>query len=282
MSTTSNTERGDTRTADNEQPATRATSHPNTPERGIAVGTTTETVTTVVEELETESQPSAEYAPRTEARRNLGIFGAGGHAKVIADIAKAGREFHVAAFFDDDPERHGDHFYGARIVGGQEALFGALGAGEIDAAMVAVGHNEFRRTLSNALRERGYSVATLIHPATTLSPSARIGDGTVVMAGVVVNADTRIGEDVILNTRCSVDHDCFIAPGTHVAPGAAICGGVRVGALALIGVGACVRPNAQIGQRAVIGAGSAVVSDIPDGVTAVGVPARPILNTTSE
>jgi maltose O-acetyltransferase len=32
-----------------------------------------------------------------------------------------------------------------------------------------------------------------------------------------------------------------------------------------------------IGDRCIIGAGAAVISDIPDDVTAVGVPARPVL-----
>jgi acetyltransferase EpsM len=44
----------------------------------------------------------------------------------------------------------------------------------------------------------------------------------------------------------------------------------------MMGVGSSVIPCVKIGSWATIGAGAAVVRDIPDGVTAVGVPAKEI------
>ena len=41
-----------------------------------------------------------------------------------------------------------------------------------------------------------------------------------------------------------------------------------------IGIGACVIQHVCIGSDVTVGAGAAVVRDLPDGVTAVGVPAR--------
>ncbi|WP_304412082.1 acetyltransferase [Synechococcus sp. CB0205] len=41
-----------------------------------------------------------------------------------------------------------------------------------------------------------------------------------------------------------------------------------------IGIGASVIQQIRIGADVIVGAGAAVVSDLPDGVTAVGVPAR--------
>ena len=43
-----------------------------------------------------------------------------------------------------------------------------------------------------------------------------------------------------------------------------------------IGTGASVVPGVTIGRRSIVGAGAVVVDDLPPGVTAVGVPARPI------
>jgi acetyltransferase-like isoleucine patch superfamily enzyme len=51
---------------------------------------------------------------------------------------------------------------------------------------------------------------------------------------------------------------------------------VRVGDDTLIGAGAVVTPGISIGRDAVIGAGAVVVRDVPDGVTVVGNPARPL------
>jgi len=60
----------------------------------------------------------------------------------------------------------------------------------------------------------------------------------------------------------------------HISPGARLAGGVCVGDLSWIGIGASVRQLVTIGARVVVGAGAAVVSDVPDDFTVVGVPAR--------
>jgi UDP-perosamine 4-acetyltransferase len=71
-----------------------------------------------------------------------------------------------------------------------------------------------------------------------------------------------------------VDHDCLIETGAHIGPGSALAGNVEVGREAFLGAGTCVVPGVRIGCRAIIGAGSVVIRDIPDDVTAMGVPAR--------
>jgi acetyltransferase-like isoleucine patch superfamily enzyme len=42
----------------------------------------------------------------------------------------------------------------------------------------------------------------------------------------------------------------------------------------MLGVGSVVRDGIVIGEQSVIGAGAVVVSDLPDNVTAYGVPAK--------
>ena len=60
----------------------------------------------------------------------------------------------------------------------------------------------------------------------------------------------------------------------HIAPGANVSGGTHIGAGTWIGVGACVIQCLNIGKDCMIGAGSVVVKDIPDGVTAYGNPCK--------
>jgi len=61
-----------------------------------------------------------------------------------------------------------------------------------------------------------------------------------------------------------------------IAPGAHLGGEVTIGEGVLIGIGATVMPQRRVGDWAVVGAGACVVEDVPDGVTVVGVPARPL------
>ena len=65
----------------------------------------------------------------------------------------------------------------------------------------------------------------------------------------------------------------------HISTGATVNGAAKVGEQSFVGSQSVVNQCVAIGERVVIGAGSAVVSDLPDGSVAVGVPAKPINKT---
>lgn len=204
--------------------------------------------------------------------KTLLIWGAGGHAKVVADLARI-CGWSIAGFLDEDIARHGQEFYGATILGGRDSL--ATPQTDRHAPIiVAIGSNAVRdRCIADALRA-GFTVPVLIHPAAVVSPTAILESGTVVMAGAIIQAETRIGLGGIINTGASVDHDCVLGRCVHVAPGARLTGQIQVGDHTLVGVGAVVIPRVSIGKNCTIGAGAAVISDVPEGQTVVGVPAR--------
>ncbi|QMV61368.1 acetyltransferase [Pseudomonas berkeleyensis] len=201
--------------------------------------------------------------------KRLAILGASGHGKVAADLAElCGWD---VSFFDDAfPEVRSN---GAWSVEGDLADLLKQGR-HFDAAIVAIGHNRTRLAKLALIRETGLRLATLIHPSASISRHSVLGAGCVVFAGVVINAFARVGEGCILNTMCSVDHDCVLGDGVHVSPGANLAGGVVVGEAAWVGIGASVRQLARIGADAIVGAGAAVIGDVVEGTTVVGVPAR--------
>jgi sugar O-acyltransferase (sialic acid O-acetyltransferase NeuD family) len=202
--------------------------------------------------------------------KRLVILGASGHGKVVADTAEC-CGWQSVEFFDDAwPGLQKNGVW--PVVGDTAALMGRLA--DFDGVVVAIGNNRIRHAKLLELRAEGARLVTLVHPAATVSRYAVIGEGTVVFAGAVVNAGARIGTAAILNTSCSIDHDCLLGDAVHISPGARLAGGVQVGDLSWVGIGASVRQLISIGQRVVVGAGSAVVSDIPDDVTVAGVPAQ--------
>lgn len=209
--------------------------------------------------------------------KRLGIFGAGGHAKVVADVAIASGAYELAGYYDDNQERHGENFYLARpIHGGLSDLLSALQNGTIDCAFVALGNNAVRQRIGEQLQRSGHPPATLIHPQAILSPSTMLGVGTLVVAGAVINADTRVGAHVIVNTRASIDHDCVIGDGVHIAPGATLCGGVQVGALSFICAGATMIPLTTLPAGSTLGAGATLLHPADTSGVWVGTPARRI------
>jgi len=221
------------------------------------------------------------YSPERSAKNfrvepKLIVWGASGHARVVADIVRLNGTYTIAGFLDDvAPERAGEAFEGSRILGGREQLDESRGAG-VTHLIVAFGDCESRLAAGRFAAQRGWLLGTAVHPSAVIAASARIGAGSVVAANAVLNPGVTTGESVIVNTGATVDHDCTLGDAVHLSPGACLAGRVRVGDCAWIGIGAVVADGSAIGRGTWIGAGAAVIDDIPERVVAYGVPARVI------
>lgn len=198
------------------------------------------------------------------------IVGAGGHAKVVAEILHA-RGAHVLGYLDDEVSLHGKERLGLPILGCIDCYRDFNPNGLI----IGVGSNSARFEIAKRLDAVPHRLwLSAIHPQAVIAPSVQLGVGVVVAAGVVINPDTVIGDHAIINTGATVDHDCIIGRFAHIAPGVNLAGNVQIDDECFIGIGSAIIPGCHIGAKSVIGAGSVVISDIPTGVTAKGVPAR--------
>lgn len=204
--------------------------------------------------------------------KRLAILGASGHGKVVADIAELTGWDEVVFFDDAWPALKNNSVWS--VIGNTDKLLSALY--EFSGVFVAIGNNDIRLSKLKLLRELNVPLPSIIHPSAIVSRYAKINEGCVICAGVVVNADTNIGFGSILNTACSVDHDCVLNEAVHVSPGVRLAGGTHVGQCAWIGIGAVVRQLITIGAYSVVGAGAAVVKNVPENTTVVGVPAQKI------
>jgi UDP-N-acetylbacillosamine N-acetyltransferase len=208
--------------------------------------------------------------------KRLIIWGASGHALVVADIIRLSGEYRICGFIDDyNPVETGAAFQGVPIFSDRNCLEHLKSEG-LTHAIVGIGDCKVRLSLANWLRSSGLSLAKAIHPKAVVASGVEIGDGSVIAAGAVVNPGVTIGENVIVNTCASVDHECELADGAHICPGSHLAGRVKVGRAAWVGIGSSVKDRITIGEGAMIGAGAVVVHDIPDGMLAYGVPARVI------
>ena len=196
------------------------------------------------------------------------VIGAGGHAKVvIATLRAAGAA--VAGVLDDDAAKHGHTVLDVPVLGSVERA--AVGDHEV---VIAVGHNAVRKRIADVLPEARW--ATVVHPSAVVHASVQLGAGTVVFAGAVVQPDTRVGAHTIINTGASADHDNVLGDYVHLAPGTRLAGDVTLEEGVFMGIASAVLPGVRIGAWTTVGAGGVVTRDLPAGVTAVGVPARPL------
>lgn len=187
------------------------------------------------------------------------LIGAGGHAKVIAELI----------------EESGGTI--EQIVDADLSISEVMGypvTVEIpkDRPMIiAIGNNTIRKRVAD---ENQGAFVTASHPSANISKRSNIGDGTVIMAGVSINSGTTIGKHCIINTNASVDHDCVIADFVHISPNAALAGNVTVGEGSHIGIGSSVIQGIHIGKWVTIGAGAVIIENIPDHAVVVGVPGK--------
>jgi len=166
---------------------------------------------------------------------------------------------------------------GATLLGSVDDLVGgSITDVPSDAAVVvAVGDPASRLALADRLAAAGYGVApALVHPAATVGADVRLGDGAVLAAGAHVTTNVTIGRHVQVNVGAVVSHDSVIGDHATLSPGVLVNGSVHAGEGVFLGTGAVVTPGRTIGRWAVIGAGAVVIRDVPEGITATGVPAR--------
>ena len=206
--------------------------------------------------------------------KTLLIFGASGHGNVVADAATDCGQWDAVMFYDD-AWPYKTQTGNSKIVGNTQSL---LSLDDKSSIIVAIGDNKIRLKKQQQFAAAGFRIATVVHRTAVISSNANIGCGTVVMAGSVINANANIGEACIINTNSVVEHDCVLADAVHISPVASLAGGVFVGECSWIGIGATVIQLKEIGMNVLVGANSAVTTDLPDNVTAVGVPAK-IINS---
>lgn len=196
------------------------------------------------------------------------IIGAGGHGKVVAEIAELRGEL-IDSFIDENESIKCLWEYPVISSFPQSII----------RAVIAIGDNRSRKEISRFFNAH---YLCLLHPFSQISSRANVGEGTVVVGGAIINADAQIGKHVIINTNSSVGHDVYIEDFVHIAPNVALAGDVRIGEGTFVGMGASVLPGVKIGKWCTIGAGSVVLQNVPDGTMVAGNPARVICNEVYE
>lgn len=193
------------------------------------------------------------------------IFGAGGHAAVVADLMPPGSELLV---LDESevPDR-------ATLL--EWPISAPARPADVGsrAFHVAIGNNQAREAITAQILAVGGRPHTMIHAMASVAASANVGGGSFVAGMAVVGPRAELGEGVIVNHGAVVDHDCLVGAFCHIAPNATLGGSVTVGPLALVGAGAVVLPGVTIGEGATVGAGAVVTADVPPNQVWFGVPA---------
>lgn len=157
--------------------------------------------------------------------KSLLIIGAGGHGKVVKEVAEAVGYDKIAFLDDNSAEAVG------KIADSKQFVQ------EYQAAFVGIGNNKFRNELLQRLEQEGYEIPILLHPTAYISKTAVIGKGTVVEPKAIVNANSRVGLGCIISVGAIVDHDVVLEDCVHVNAGAICKAGSRIKAFIKVDTG---------------------------------------------
>lgn len=197
----------------------------------------------------------------------LYIYGAGGHAKVIAAMAED-HKLSIAGVFDKKLLQ--------TYLLKKYPVYLEIESVELENKnkfIVAIGNNLLRKRIVNQeLKEKSFAI--IKDKTAIVSKYATVEEGTVLMPGATVNVDVQIGSHCIINTNASIDHDCVLEDYVHISPNASLAGNVFVGEGTHVGIGAVVIQGVKIGKWCTIGAGTVIIKNVPDGCVVVGNPGK--------
>ncbi len=206
--------------------------------------------------------------------KDVVIVGAGGLGREALTILEAAnqdkKQFNILGFIESDRNRIGEGVAEVPILGDDSWLAKHSSV----EAVCGVGFPRPRKNVVLRLLAAGTCFLTIIHPDVRIPRNVSLGNGSIVMAGTVFSANAIIGSQTILYLNCSIPHDVVIGDFCLIASGVALGGGVEIGEGVELGTNSSVIPFKKVGSWSVVGAASVVIQDLPEHVTAVGVPCR--------
>lgn len=214
----------------------------------------------------------------------LVIIGASmrGQLPVAYEVIELDPHWHPDCLVDDDRELWGTQVLGLPVIGGRDALRERATELGVKGAFIAVGDPWIRAELAHVCLDLDLVLPSFVHPTAYLSRMARAGEGSFIGAGVQILPEAEIGPLARVNAGAVISHAAHVGYANTIGPNATLTGRATTGDYAFIGAGSVILNDVRVGESATVGAGSVVTKDVPDGVTVVGVPARPLPKQTEE
>ncbi len=189
----------------------------------------------------------------------LAIYGYGGHAREVACQINKEVTFFVDDIYANDIAKPISEFNPKKYK-----------------MLVAVGDSRDRESIVAKLpKETKYF--TFIHPtAQLMNDNIEIGEGGFIGAGSILTTNIKLGKHALLNRGNHIGHDTVIGDYFSMMPNAIVGGNVTVEDYVYLGSCSNIREKINISPDVIIGMNAAVVKNITEGGTYVGVPAKKI------
>jgi sugar O-acyltransferase (sialic acid O-acetyltransferase NeuD family) len=204
----------------------------------------------------------------------LYIYCAGGFGKEIMDVARRKNavtgSWSAIKFIDDslDQSTH----YGAEVLRfDQLSKSHEFTASEF---LIANGEPVVRKKILDKLIAADAKLTKLIDVSCLVADSAILHTGVIITPLCSISSDVVLLKNSCVNTMSIIGHDVRVGSNSVISSMVNLGGACIIGDNSYIGMGALIKEGVKIGSNSIVGMGSVVYNDIPDGVIALGNPAR--------
>lgn len=203
------------------------------------------------------------------------LIGASGLAREVLAMVRGSGQYDVVGLLDDDREMAGVTVDGAPVLGSIDDAANYMHA----FLLVCIASSREREAVVSHLGTLGIGesrYASAVDPSVQYPEGCRVGRGSILLRNVTLTAAVSLGSHVVAMPSVTFSYDDDVSDFATFAAGVSLGGGARIGKGAYLGLNSSVRERTSVGDYATIGMGAAVLSNVPDGETWVGVPAHQI------
>ena len=201
------------------------------------------------------------------------LVAASGLAREVLASTRSSGTADVVGYLDDDPALSRESIDGLPVLG---RITDAT-AFPTASFVLCAGKGATREKIASVLAGLGIGsvrFSSVVDRTAVVSEGSVIGAGCILLANVVLTAGVRLGSHVVAMPQVTFTHDDEVDDFATLAAGVSLGGGVHIGRGAYLGMNSSVRERVSVGPGATVGMGAAVLVDVPDDESWVGVPAR--------
>ena len=206
---------------------------------------------------------------------DLVIVGAGGFGRevewLINRINQNQIKFNILGYIDDN-QSIGTKISKLEVISNVD---GITKLNDNINVVVAIGNSKVRKQVIEKIKSiKKVKFPNIIDPSAIIDCDIIKGEGNIICAGTIATVDIEINNYNIINLDVTVGHDVKLCDYVTIYPSVNVSGNVLINDCVEVGTGTQIIQGKTIGKNSIIGAGSVVIRDIEENVTAVGVPTR--------
>lgn len=205
--------------------------------------------------------------------KKLIIFGNTNYSEMICDYFEEYTEYEVCAFTVHEKYKKVDSYYGKLNISFEE-ITNVCNPSEYD-MFVAIGSlrlNKVRADICKQAIQKGYNLATFIHPDAYIGSKVTIGKNCVIMECCKILSRTTIGDNVVVWPIAFISHNNVIKDNVYIV--GSTNGFCEVGENTFIGAGAMVADKVKIAKDNFITMSAVVRMDTEEDSIYEGIPAK--------